>query len=464
MRTAMVSVAMVVSVLVAAAGPLAAQGYRFDVGINGGGQYYTAIMKSGQLGAGVANAGFQPGWRVGAQLTFWATERLGLQADGSYTDRMMVQGSNQLADTNLWDATGAVLFRPFGVPSDGHALIPYLVAGAGLKLVVPAIEIATTNGPRGALVSPATSNGLGPFFLANHKQLEIRAGLGTELRVSRHTALRVEAGDRVYDTPLFQLTGSPGAYALYPSPNTNSGDIVSEFYVTLGLHLLFGVAPGGHRVVAPKAPPVRTPPPKPAPKPVTPPAQPKPQPKPVTPPAQPKPVTPPPPVETPVSVCAIDPGAPGGTRTLSAMFRPATGDTLVNGTPLAQVVSAVVTAPKTDWYVAGKPLSVTVGRRLYQYVTYGGPRLVSRGDIVMLGTVKGLPVFAARSDIADFWNDWQAAMREASSAELVPFLKAHPALATRFQDVTVLYVPLRPTGCIFQGLQQLEQVQKAGGR
>ena len=37
-----------------------------------------------------------------------------------------------------------------------------------------------------------------------------------------------------------------------------------------------------------------------------------------------------------------------------------------------------------------------------------------------------------------------------------------PIPATQLEDVEVVYLPLQPTGCVFQAVQRQEQVRKGG--
>ena len=133
-----------------------------------------------------------------------------------------------------------------------------------------------------------------------------------------------------------------------------------------------------------------------------------------------------------------------------------TNDTTVavNGRPtaVATAFTAVPTAASASWYVQGRPLTIGKGRNQVAYVSLGAARNINMGDLMIIGTVNGVPVYANRADIATLTIP--APPRE---------ITATPALVTALQQLQVVYVPLTPYGCNFQPMQQQQAVRKVRG-
>jgi hypothetical protein len=218
----------------------------------------------------------------------------------------------------------------------------------------------------------------------------------------------------------------------------NDADFAHDIYGTVGLHLTFGGA-GAAAVVAAAPPPPPPPPP-------TQPAQPT---QPPPPPAAPR--------EESVSVCVIDPAAPGGMRMVSAMYLPTTRDTMVvvNGqrTAFRTTLPTVTTAANADWLIAGRPLEVTVGPATARFLPVGQTQTMGEGSLVLLGTANGMPVYANRNDVS------AVATRFGTTGELTTVL-ANAELRRAFDAVQTIYVPYHVAGCAFQPLQRQEEVRK----
>src|SRR5690606_19666660 len=90
-----------------------------------------------------------------------------------------------------------------------------------------------------------------------------------------------------------------------------------------------------------------------------------------------------------ISVCVVDPTAPGGLRMQSATLIEGR-DTVVTigGTdrPLRESVGNVMVASNADWYVRGQPLTMRVGNETVEFATYGSARVIEASDLAFLGT------------------------------------------------------------------------------
>ena len=165
-----------------------------------------------------------------------------------------------------------------------------------------------------------------------------------------------------------------------------------------------------------------------------------------------KPKPQPEPAEIRAPLCALAPDSATGLRTIQTVRRADRPDTLalVGGVRVAldRVIGDVRVAGQAPWFAAGKTLDITVGRRVQHYRTYDVGRIISPGDLAYLGTLDSVPVFVAAADIAPVQPDqvWATA----GTRDLTRLIDADAALRARMRVVDVLYVPLRPTGCIFQ--------------
>jgi hypothetical protein len=437
--------------------PVAAQAWKFDFGINGGYSWLTKMLDEEQTGLAEGEAGrnisMAPGWLGGAQLTFWPSSKFGVRVNGRYASRD-IKGSDTaddfdfVEDVNMWGGTGDLLIR-FGSPREefaGMEMLPYLALGAGGKWLNPGGDnFACSEGGETFPCAPFTVAGAAPaptttFAMKDGVVFTGLVGLGADWRLSRNFALRTEISDQIYKPKLYVVTPpvAPATdFALTTGDNVSK--TVHELGAQLGLHFLFGVPrPAEVAVVIP--------PPPPAPVPV----QPAPE--------------PPAPVSESVSVCVVDPTTGAGIRTQSALFYPARGDTvvLVNSreVPLRDAFGNVFVASNADWYIRGQPLTLMVGRERIEYVTYGTAHMVQASDLAFLGTVNGVPVYADRDDVSDIRDELEDLNQAQRGADLARLMTEHRNLRQELADVKVVYVPLQPTGCVFQPLQLQEQVRK----
>jgi hypothetical protein len=429
--------------------PAEAQRYRFDVGVNGGFAWYTESLDEPHVGTLTQDARFKPGWILGGQLTFWPADRFGIRANGAWSERPLERvrkgdlppgassSENIAEDVNLWSWSGDLMFR-FARPREtwaGTEFLPYIAAGLGVKSIHPAIEDPTTDPNRKGVIFEMEP---GQRFLLNHQRtLMGLLALGADLRMAPRFAVRLEVGDRIWDSPMYRLDANNPPGFLEPG-NEDVGEVVHELYGTVGLHWLMGLRP---------VPVVAIVPPPPAPPPVQPPP-------------------PPPPAEERLMVCVIDPTAPGGVRMQEVFYRPATRDTVIvrNGERVAlrTTLGDVRVAADADWFVQGRPLAVTSGRQRVEFVTYGTSRLIEANDLVFLGTVNGVPIYASATDAQPFRADLEQARTTLATQDLLVIMQQRPALYQRVQRVDILYAPLQPIGCIFQPLQRVEPTLKGG--
>ncbi|HEX9106054.1 MAG TPA: hypothetical protein VF832_02470 [Longimicrobiales bacterium] len=458
-----------------AGAPLAAQSWKADLGVNGGGSWYSPMLSANQINNTNGDVRFRAGWLVGAQAGFWFTPAIGIRANGTYTDRSLKQGNSFMGsdtelwhDVNLWSGTGDLLFRlkQPGASFTRFETLPYIALGAGAKWIAPAgsgnfVAADVTNGnatrnglviacgPNGFCGGPgttfaglgvnapagtvgfntgtnATIAGLPGFFLPSQTRFMGLAGLGADVRLAPSVGLRLEAGDRIYKPLLYAVTpGTTVTGATVETTNglTNVSKTVHEVYAQAGLHFLMGLASPPVVAVAPAPAPPPAPEPAPAPAPV---------------------------MQT-ATVCTVNPTT--GLTSTTVSINPATNDTtvMINGQnmALAQAYTSVPVASGATWYVQGQPLVIGSGRDALNYVSYGSARNIDMNDLTYVGTVNGLPVFANRSDVTNL-----------TIPNPVVDISSNPTLITGLRNVQVVYVPLTAYGCNFQPLQIQQAVRK----
>jgi len=460
--------------------PASAQRYKFDFGVNGGGSWYSKSLSGSDVGAtSGGDVGFKPSWLVGSQFTFHFMPRLGLRLNGTYNDGQFEQhitsGTNtELFDhINMWSGSADLMFG-FKAPREtwsGMEILPYLALGGGIKWTNPAGDTYSINDtgenkswngfpftcfngtcsgpsttPPGGLAIGTTSTftstpGQQAYFFGEANSPMGLVGLGTDIRVAPSFAIRLEVGDRIWKAPIVQAN-APLLASGYPFTVTTSsdkivGNMVNEVYLQAGLHMLFGLQRVATvAVVAPAPPP---PPPAPTPAPVI--------------------------EERATQVCVVDATNPAGLRVVDATFVPSTNETYVmqNGNRVT-VTTAFGSAPvasSADWFVQGQPLTLSIGPTgKAQYTTYGSSRMINASDLGYLGTVHGLPVYADRDDIKDVQHQLDELRSAQSNGDLNDILNQQKDLQKRLDTMKVVYVPLQPTGCVFQAMQRVEEVRK----
>lgn len=430
-KTTLLAASAVAIVGLFGATPASAQwpDYRFDWGINGGYSYYTGALDNDRAGTIDQNVKFKAGWLAGSQLTWWAMPWLGIRANGTYTDRplrivSLPDNPTAYGDVNLWNASGDVMLR-YSAPRIGK---PYLALGAGAMIQNPAGKNTLfPASPTGDTVQGFRFSipGNDSVAVVNGTSFMGLVALGTDVRLAKAFAFRFEVGDRIARVP---LRAGPN-WLLKP------GNVQHNLYGQLGAHVLFGYIAPPVVAVAPAPPPA------------------------------PKPAPPPPPREEHLSVCVIDPNAANGLEVVSAIYLPASRDTLVEVAgqrrPLSSTLPTnVMMATQADWFVRGEPLTLMIAPKVnLEYTTWQSARIIDPSDITYLGLARGLPVYAANQDVMTVSNQLPM-LRQQTNSDLSTMLQKSRDLRQVIEKVQYLYVPLQPTGCVFQTVRQVEQVRK----
>lgn len=429
-----------------AAAPASAQSWKWDLGLGGGYAWYRSFLDNTNAPALGEDdkVKFNKGGFGAAQLTFWPSSRLGVRINGTYADSDVQSDDDvtYIESVNLWSGTADLMFR-FKRPAEefaGMEVLPYFALGAGLKWMNGAEDQQTCTDTEENETFNCTPFQVGAtggantrrFALAESNNLMGLVGLGADWRFARSLSLRTEIGDRIWDARVNPLVGTTNNTA---AGDTDTSDDIHEVYGQVTLNFLFGVA---------RPPVVAVAPPAPAPEPVA-----------VTPTVR----------RDAVSVCVIDPTAPGGIRMQSA-FVVEGRDTVItvsgSDRPFRESVGNVMVASNADWYVRGQPLSMTVGTQKVEFATYQQPRVVDAGDVAFLGTVNGVPVYADKDDVQDVIEELNELNRAQRGTDLGKLLEEHKDLREDLEDVKVIYVPLYASGCVFQAVQRQEEVRKGG--
>ena len=127
---------------------------------------------------------------------------------------------------------------------------------------------------------------------------------------------------------------------------------------------------------------------------------------------------------------------------------------------LRNAVGNVMVAQNADWYVRGQPLSMMVGKEKVEFVTTGTARMVESSDLAFLGTINGMAIYADKDDVTDIREEIDELNRANRGSDLAKILEEHKDLREDLAKVKTFYVPLQPTGCVFQAVLQQEQVRK----
>jgi hypothetical protein len=433
--------------------PASAQSWKWDWNINAGYSFFNEILEgvdAGMTAGENKDVKFKSGGLLGTQLTFWPSSRIGIRANGTYADRPLVTddwtisspAGSGIENINLWSASGDLLFR-FAKPDDefeGMEILPYIAVGLGAKWHNGAGDNYTcvdTDGEGSACTPFTLTGGTAPgnnFALAEASTLMGLVGFGADWRFARSVALRTEIGDRIWD-PRLQRVVVPATGTIYTlgDGDEDMGSTIHEFYGQVGLSFLFGVdRPEVVAVVAPPAP------------------------------VEPAPVTPTVSREA-MSVCVVDPTAPNGLRMQDAYLVGGRDTVVVAGgsdRPFSTSIGNVSTAANADWYVRGQPLTIRTGATSLEYASYGSARIIESGDLAYVGMVNGMPVYADRNEVADINDELMELRRTRPGTDLGVLLAENRVLRDEIDDVQVLYVPMSPSGCVFQAVQIQEQVRK----
>jgi hypothetical protein len=442
--------------------PVTAQFYRWDFTVLGGGSFPTGsildrsdfdffdedVFVDGNLRRDVD---LGSGGLVGAQLGFWFNKRFGLRANFAYAasdvDRHHLFFDDgdifdpfdfSDHDVNLWSGTGDLMVR-FMTPRtrwDGFEFLPFLAVGLGAQWVNPAgsrFNIVDDFLVDGDIVDVGDDRDAIPLrcsvvlntcaVLEKDTRFAGLVGIGTDLRFSRHWSARLEFGDRIWSAPVREI-----AFDLdFPFVFADIGSLsktVNQLYLTAGVSYLFGLVEPPRRVVARPAPP---PPP-------------------------------PPPATEEITVCMIDLTYAGGVRNVTAMRNLTTGDTTImkNGdrVRISDATANIPIVSGSPWYISGAPFEIGSVPNRILYLTVGGARMIEPSDLSILGTVNGLPVFADRMTLPP------GLANLGPNTDLNQLVVVSSDARHALETVSVIYVPLQPTGCVFQALQRQPEVRK----
>lgn len=146
-----------------------------------------------------------------------------------------------------------------------------------------------------------------------------------------------------------------------------------------------------------------------------------------------------------VQVCVVDPIAPGGMMTLSAMHVEGTRDTTVLQANGRVPVARTLTGAKV-W--RSGPLLLTTGSGRTRFSPSGKPRAVEPGKITLLGMVGSVPIFAGPADAGPMRAEVEALA--ASGSDLEKSLRARVSLRRQMSKVRTLYMPTSLVNCVFQ--------------
>jgi len=459
--------------------PVSAQHYRWDFTVNGGYSWLSGklIDRSDfdfsdfdliddfddDIFDGGNKVGLGNGGTVGSQLGYWFSKRVGLRANFAYTASDISRRNDILFeplvvnpllvnpilrgpfdffshDINIWNGTGDLMVR-LNTPRtrwDGFEWLPYVALGLGATWINPAGNGFNLVNDFPIIVDGEIIDGGGrdvvpircSFILDTCAVLEKSTkftgllGLGMDLRFKPSFGVRLEFGDRIWEAPTRLVDVDPDFPFLFREV-ADIGHTINQMYLTAGLTYMFGFV----------HPPVRTvvaPPPRPAP--------------------------PPPPSTEDITVCVVDPTYAAGLRTITATRNLSTGDTTVmkngNRVSLAEAVSNVPVAGNASWYTSGAPLEIGTTPHVFKYLTVGGTRNIEAGELAYLGTINGIPVFADRLTLAP------ALTNLGPNTDLNRLVMESADARTALETVSVIYVPVQPTGCVFQALQKQVEVRK----
>lgn len=439
--------------LLAVAVPAEAQTYRFDIGPHAGYSIWTPMLSGDETGG--SSVSFENGWIVGGAATFYMSPRIGIRANGAYSRRGLtsdalqtVGAAGSLDATNIFALTGDLIFR-LRQPSmefQSGEWLPYVAVGAGARWIRPvgSFNYRTfdfENNESWPGVPFTVSDGNNRRFVLGRLSNPVGlVALGSDIRMAPAFAVRLEVGDRLTMPRIYEIQAGGGPAYTAINGRENQAQLAHDIYGQIGLQLTLG---GAGRV----APVVVTPPPPPPPTPPTPPAP------------------PPAPREEQLSICVIDPAAPGGARTVQAIRVEGQADTLVvQGGQRVNLRTTLPTVPMVgaaDWYIAGRPLQLTVQRQELRFLATGMAAPRQANQLQLVGTLQGMPVYADRAALgaaADRFGQLNAT----APADLAAAAQQHADVRAALLNLRTLYAPAQVVGCVFQPLQLQEEVRKSG--
>jgi hypothetical protein len=371
--------------LVVGAGGEADAQARFDLGVYGG---YT--LNSPWFEHRDMNYGIGPAPIFGLNTTFWTTPGFGLKFHGGYMpsrwpnrDGVPIAATGYPVNNYLLDLSA--VFRPWMATGDtGLMSSMYLWLGGGAMVSNPAGNPTPAPGTDYTCVPNYSPYGVCYSYQPGYATVgQGTVGLGFDVFPLGPFGVFGEIGAHGYSAPLHA-----GTFPL-------QGDPQDLFSVTgrgvLGLKVGFGDL----------APPVV----------------------PIPPPPPPPPAPPAAPAERQIQICVVQNGQ---LQTVTATFRPATNDTLLNGQAFrtAHPATAPSYAAGANWFVQQQEVLFNDGN----WVPFGVTRIIQPPNLQRVGEFEGTPLFAE---------------------------------AGRMAPYEVLYVPVRP-GCEFQPYQPRAAIRPRG--
>jgi hypothetical protein len=158
--------------------------------------------------------------------------------------------------------------------------------------------------------------------------------------------------------------------------------------------------------------------------------------------------------ESKVEVCVVDTIAPGGMMPIGAIHVHATNDTLVlqssGRVPLRQIVRGPKVLSEAKWITSKEPLQLTAASGKVRFVASGAPRPFALSKIVLLGMMRGLPLFAAPAEVTPVRPEIESLA--ARGIDLEKALAQRVTLRRQLDKIKTLYAPVSLTGCTFQAL------------
>ncbi|HUP89285.1 MAG TPA: hypothetical protein VM100_08045 [Longimicrobiales bacterium] len=147
-----------------------------------------------------------------------------------------------------------------------------------------------------------------------------------------------------------------------------------------------------------------------------------------------------------MQVCTVDTIAPGGMMMINAI-RTTTDTVVVQANGRVYISQVVAAAPVM------RESSVSLSKT--RYVKSGTPKTYAPGSIVLLGVLRGLPLYALATEGGPMRAEVEAAAVKGKDLEKA--LAGSARLRTQMGKVRFLFVPTHSVGCTFQQLARVKR-------
>jgi hypothetical protein len=158
-----------------------------------------------------------------------------------------------------------------------------------------------------------------------------------------------------------------------------------------------------------------------------------------------------------IQVCVVDTIVPGGMMTISATV--AGADTTVLTEKGRVPIMASVAGPKTlqeaTWINAKTPLQLATSGGRVRFAPSGAAHTYAPGRVMLLGVMRGLPLFALGSEAAGMRPEVESLA--AKGVDLEKALQQNARLRTQAARIRSLYVPTSLVGCELQPFSRLKR-------